>query len=330
MTDLTKAQEKFDNTSVNWRRSDVLTTETIATDIRNYRPRENDWPGVDTAGTPLRFREWERGKPLYPVPQPTAKARQRNVIGYVNWYGENDELPVEEEPRRTFALDERFIDRPFRYKLFDMLTNSLLYRSEPEGIDREEPLRMHWYTTRYHAVVYNDIHYNALDKRRKSVYPFYVYRDLPLVDMNEPSNVSTMLRHFRELRSATTDQKTVDMLSRAMASLDDAFPQLSTGVVSRKSITTIDNDFCVAFDYAFKTILPRGGGWIYLRTTDPDAKHHDEVYIVEPSHYLVRGSNIMKEVYQQTNTNDDDDDDDTVRIDLDDDLPVNVEKLPNF
>lgn len=293
MNERARATEMFLNTPLEWRKVDVRTTERYAADLKHYRPRVNDWPGVDDYGADHYPRNWEIGVAVNRLPHISDKARDtRRVIGHVNWYGDDvHEQVVEPEPRRTWELDDRML---YQYSLLDLLEGSLLYRSEPEDIAMNSTPVKQWYTSRAQAITYNDVHFNKNDTRHKAVFPFHVYKTVPLLDMNDAKNIKLVRSDILRDAKRYADSKIRDELVALEHEFTNAFPVDATGVVGRVSFADVDERFCIWFmkEYRF-------GGWIYQRS-DVNPHHHDEIFISNPSEYLVRGSYVVREVREQS------------------------------
>lgn len=305
-TDDEIATTMFLNMPYAMRLRDVQTTERYATDIQHYRPRDNDWPGVDDAGALPNRRQWENAAGvLYDEPRPTQKASERrHVVGYVNWYGDNIESVLYAEPKRTWSLDSKTVRN---YRVLDLNPDSLLYRSEPEDVSMTSQPTRKWYTSRAQAIVYNDIHYNRDDTRMKAVFPFVVTKTAPLLDMNDAINVrlvrSDILRSAENYKNSPLE----DEYRELERGVQRAFPiDEATGAVGRRSIVDLDNAFCNYFDRSY----PQLAGWIYMRNEE-SWQHHDEIYISKPERYLERAGFVVKEVREQmikhTSKVDDDD-----------------------
>lgn len=292
MQDDDVARQIFLNAPYSWRRQDVQATEHYASDIKHYRPRDNDWPGVDDEGAdPLR-RGWEFAHNYMP-PTQTPPFRDpgpeiaRGVVGYVNWYGEDNVRALDLEPLRTWSIDESVVNG---LTIIQLEADSVIYRSEPASVKMHSQPTHSWYTSRYTAIVYNNIHY-LHSTERKEVYPFIAYQPVPLLSMNEPKNIewiaNTLAMRAEKYRNTALYDELMDLLFIVL----HAFPiDKVKGIVGRKSTVPWDNKFC---EY-FKTAFPRLAGWIYMRTENN--QHHDEIWIDKPANYLVRAAYIVKEV----------------------------------
>lgn len=307
MTDTDIARTIFANTQVNWRLHDVQTTETYARDVEHYRPRDNDWPGVDDAGSNAEVKRWEHTPGAYLPSIPKKSIDQRQVLGYVNWYGKDNTRTLEPEPRRTWSLDSH---QSGNYFILDLEVDSRLYRSEPETIDMNSLVttKSRWFTTRQQAVAYNNVDYVTNQTEKKAIFPFVVGRSVPLMDMNDGRNIFNMRRQIHYLQSQTKDPKLIDKLDQAADDIKYAFPvDQDTGIVGRKSHVKVDNRFC---DWFVDQYVPQFAGWIYMWTEEA-RNHHDEIFIAAPSHYLYRDNYVVREVRwerEQTTVDDDDDD----------------------
>jgi len=310
MEDDEVARQIFLNAPYSWRRQDVQATEHYASDIKHYRPRDNDWPGVDDEGASAERRPWEFAHNFMPKIQtppfrdrPDGKMgpeRRRGVVGYVNWYGEDNVRVLDLEPKRTWSLDEAFVNG---LTIVQLEADSVLYRSEPASVQMGSRATHSWYTNRYTAIVYNNIHY-INNTERKEVYPFIAFKNVPLMSMNEPRNIqfiaNAIAAEADTHKNTPTGARLMDLLYNFLM----AFPIDSVrGIVGRKSTVQVDNAFC---DY-FRTAFPRLAGWIYMRNESD--QHHDEIWIDKPAEYLVRAQYIVKEVRETRRHNDDDDND---------------------
>ncbi len=299
MQDDDVARQIFLNAPYSWRRQDVQATEHYASDIKHYRPRDNDWPGVDDEGADPLKREWEKNHQLfgemYPDIDKNISAQNRGVVGYVNWYGDDNVRVLDKEPKRTWSIDESVVNQ---LTIVQLEADSVLYRSEPASVQMNSPPTHSWYTNRYTAIVYNNTHY-IHSTEQKEVYPFIVLQPVPLMSMNEPRNIqfiaNTIAAEQNTHKNTPTGSRLMDLLYNFL----DAFPIDNVrGIVGRKSTVPVDNAFC---NY-FRTAFPRLAGWIYMRTENN--QHHDEIWIKEPANYLIRAQYIVKEVRetrQQTN-----------------------------
>jgi len=286
------------------RRIDVRRTETLATDIQDYDPGKNDWPGVDTKGADPKALDWEEADLKsreddagYLRPGIDYASRVRGVRDIVNWYGYDSRgqevwaksVTSTLEPIRTW-IENKWKDGD--WDVVTLTTGSKLYRSEyTENFDT--PVFGHWFSRRKNALHYNNFSYNPnYEMRDKQTFPAIVSpRSIDLVDMNSTENIEMLMDIAR-----VTD-------TRAFLALDSSFPIIGTRTVGRRS--AVDDDELVC-DW-FRSYMSKFDGWIYIEN---GGGHHDEIYINEPAEVLERARYIVREVdyvkWQRTGDDEDD------------------------
>lgn len=287
------------------RLTDVKSTEPYAADLSDYDPIATDWPGVDDEGANAEVEEWEVDNKSVPINisgRIMPDARNRGVIGYVNWYG--DDIPTQPVVAHPWISWTATHDSYNEYSTRVLQPGSVLYRGtriEPFSA----PVTRKWYTTALNSLPYYEkTGYVSSEVKPKEIAAFRVTHEAVLIDMTNYSNIVRLLK-LAQGRADVVDSiqygfKVVDSSGYTYTIRPDANPDAppvssSFYTIQRNSEAQMDDVFCEWFDVH----MTEFDGWCFIKSAVPAKRslqlHHDEIYLPRPYEVIDREPYAIRE-----------------------------------